>query len=265
PPIASKYQVRVGTNYRLKGGTLYDVAEINQHPRYNPRIDDYDFGIMRLSKPLIYGKRVQPIRLPNSYDIVRDGALLMASGYGRTKNPRDSYTRLHAVLLRKINFSKCLEAFEHKQYIVTPSMFCAGSKNNKRDSCKGKNETGGDSGGPIVKGKLQVGIISWGYKCAIRGYPGVYALIVSARDWIKKKMFVLLFYTAFVVRLFEAYSFNSTYDGGKIVKGFLIDIEDVPYQVEIEFEERHICGGSIISRQYILTAAHCLTLSLVIF
>lgn len=142
PSIASKYQVRVGTSYRLTGGTLYDVEEVSQHPRYNPVIDDYDFGIMRLSEPLIYGKRVQPIRLPNSYNTVKDGALLMASGYGYTKSTTDSSKRLHAVLLRKINFLKCIEAFEDKRYAITPTMFCAGSKNNKRDSCKGKNEIG---------------------------------------------------------------------------------------------------------------------------
>lgn len=49
----------------------------------------------------------------------------------------------------------------------------------------------------------------------------------------------------------------------KIVGGFQIDIEEVPYQVSLRLrlpfsgEPFHICGGAIISEYCILTAAHC--------
>lgn len=54
---------------------------------------------------------------------------------------------------------------------LTPRMLCAGR--NRKDSCQG------DSGGPLVhvsSGKL-VGVVSWGYGCARRGVPGVYAKV----------------------------------------------------------------------------------------
>lgn len=44
---------------------------------------------------------------------------------------------------------------------------------------------------------------------------------------------------------------------GRIIGGRDISIEEVPYQVSLMYFGRHICGGSIISNQYILTAAHC--------
>lgn len=43
----------------------------------------------------------------------------------------------------------------------------------------------------------------------------------------------------------------------KIVGGKVIDISVVPYQVVLQKHGFFICGGSIITRDYILTAAHC--------
>jgi trypsin len=43
----------------------------------------------------------------------------------------------------------------------------------------------------------------------------------------------------------------------KIVGGNTIDIEEVPWQVSVQYISMHICGGSIISIDYVVTAAHC--------
>lgn len=62
-------------------------------------------------------------------------------------------------------------------------MICAGDlRNGGIDSCQG------DSGGPFIQngvnGKQLTGIVSWGYQCATRGYPGVYARVSSFRLWL---------------------------------------------------------------------------------
>uniref|UniRef100_A0A182VVY4 Peptidase S1 domain-containing protein n=1 Tax=Anopheles minimus TaxID=112268 RepID=A0A182VVY4_9DIPT len=44
----------------------------------------------------------------------------------------------------------------------------------------------------------------------------------------------------------------------RIVGGRKTPIEEVPYQVSLRYFNNHICGGSIISHSWVLTAAHCL-------
>uniref|UniRef100_A0A182JXI6 Peptidase S1 domain-containing protein n=1 Tax=Anopheles christyi TaxID=43041 RepID=A0A182JXI6_9DIPT len=47
---------------------------------------------------------------------------------------------------------------------------------------------------------------------------------------------------------------NRTY---RIVGGHVADIETYPYQVSVRELNEHICGGSIITNRWILTAGHC--------
>ncbi|XP_031328604.1 trypsin alpha-4-like [Photinus pyralis] len=44
---------------------------------------------------------------------------------------------------------------------------------------------------------------------------------------------------------------------GRIVGGVDTTIESYPHQVSVMYFDRHICGGSIIAHNLILTAAHC--------
>lgn len=43
----------------------------------------------------------------------------------------------------------------------------------------------------------------------------------------------------------------------KIVGGDLIEISAVPYQASLAYEGKFICGASIISTKFLLSAAHC--------
>lgn len=45
---------------------------------------------------------------------------------------------------------------------------------------------------------------------------------------------------------------------GRIVGGIAVSIEDHPWQVSVQKSGGHACGGSIISNDFVVTAAHCL-------
>lgn len=48
--------------------------------------------------------------------------------------------------------------------------------------------------------------------------------------------------------------------GEKIVNGQVVNIEDVPYQVGLrDSESDFFCGGAIVGRKVVFTAAHCVT------
>jgi trypsin len=54
------------------------------------------------------------------------------------------------------------------------------------DTGTGAGPCDGDRGGPLImndSGKV-VGLISWGFGCAIKGYPGVYTKLSFYLDWM---------------------------------------------------------------------------------
>ncbi|KAL0266945.1 UNVERIFIED_CONTAM: hypothetical protein PYX00_009349 [Menopon gallinae] len=60
---------------------------------------------------------------------------------------------------------------------------------------------------------------------------------------------------------FNALRLNPLMPDGRIVGGVDTDITQVPYQVALESNGNHFCGGTLISDSVVLTAAHCMIFS----
>ena len=93
---------------------------------------------------------------------------------------------------------KCAKAFhEVRRVNISSSKICAYDTFGVKDSCQG------DSGGPLmlpfgsVGGQVpleggqawfQIGIVSFGYRCAQPGFPGVYTRVTEYTDWIQHQI-----------------------------------------------------------------------------
>lgn len=61
-------------------------------------------------------------------------------------------------------------------------MICGAVPEGGKDACQG------DSGGPFAVGGELVGITSWGFGCALKGYPGVYSRVPALRSWVDETL-----------------------------------------------------------------------------
>lgn len=86
--------------------------------------------------------------------------------------------------------------------ILKPGMMCAGYFEGGIDSCQGDSGKNlclqtffyvirssimskTNTGGPMVCNGILSGVISWGFKCALPRYPGIYSDVYYFRDWIE--------------------------------------------------------------------------------
>ena len=64
-------------------------------------------------------------------------------------------------------------------------------------------------------------------------------------------------FTADHLRLIKNWPHRSIFPEYRIIHGEDADIKDYPYQVSLQNNSEHNCGASIISKNYIITAGHC--------
>merc|ERR1719510_999000 len=157
--------------------TRVKISAITDHPDYNSGTLDNDFSILTLSEPVSFSSSVSPACLPASTSTDYAGQLATVSGWGTLTSGGNQPTVLHDVSVMVQSNQDCNSAYGGG---ITANMICAASPG--KDSCQG------DSGGPLVteeNGRFAlVGVVSWGYGCAMAAYPGVYARVTAQLDWV---------------------------------------------------------------------------------
>eukprot|EP00581_Thalassiosira_minuscula_P002467 CAMPEP_0183739474 /NCGR_PEP_ID=MMETSP0737-20130205/57136_1 /TAXON_ID=385413 /ORGANISM="Thalassiosira miniscula, Strain CCMP1093" /LENGTH=341 /DNA_ID=CAMNT_0025974291 /DNA_START=123 /DNA_END=1148 /DNA_ORIENTATION=- len=184
------FDVVVGRrNLSKNDGQVIPIKKQLPHPRYNDRRTDNDFMLVFL-KRAVTAKNVDLVKLNSQSSVPSVGARVTAMGWGDTDS-RDNVSRLSNVLMKvQVNVlsnDECEDSSDRYQSYygsITKNMLCA--KANRKDSCQG------DSGGPLVLKRggqdVQVGIVSWGIDCASQYFPGVYARVSSAYEWIENEV-----------------------------------------------------------------------------
>jgi trypsin len=180
---AANLSVVVGTNNNANGsGTRRTVVAVKVHPFYATN-SVYDAALLQLSAAVPAG--VTPIALSNAPandNLEVNGAAITVAGWGDI-NPATMGLLAPATLkeatLNVVDDTNCFGSTTSAEAITT---VCA-SKTGK-DSCQG------DSGGPLFakigSQRIQVGIVSRGFFCAVPQNPGMYSEVnnVDIRSFI---------------------------------------------------------------------------------
>uniref|UniRef100_A0A3Q2XQV0 trypsin n=1 Tax=Hippocampus comes TaxID=109280 RepID=A0A3Q2XQV0_HIPCM len=175
----SRVEVRLGEhNIRVTEGTEQFIrsSRVIRHPRYSSYNIDNDIMLIKLSSPATLNQHVKTVALPSS--CASAGTMCKVSGWGNTMSSSES-RRLLCLDIPILSDRDCKNSYPG---MITNAMFCAGYLEGGKDSCQG------DSGGPVVcNGELQ-GVVSWGYGCAEKDHPGVYAKVCIFNDWLESTM-----------------------------------------------------------------------------
>ncbi|XP_046749097.1 trypsin-3-like [Diprion similis] len=176
----SRYSVRIASTWRNAGGIIHQLDQIINHPNYSsPVTYANDIALLKVKEPMDFSAQVQPIPLPQQYEMVPEGEFSTISGWGTIRwlvGPAADIVQIAEVPVTSPEY--CATAYG--QSWITDDMLCAGYPEGGIDACQG------DSGGPLVVHGVLHGAVSWGSGCALAGYPGVYARVSYFRDWIRE-------------------------------------------------------------------------------
>nr|XP_033958128.1 polyserase-2-like [Pseudochaenichthys georgianus] len=179
----TRVEVQLGEhNLRVTEGKEQYISSsrVIRHPNYNPYNIDNDIMLIKLSKPATLNQFVKPVALPRS--CAPAGTMCTVSGWGSTQSSTADKNKLQCLNIPILSDRDCDNSYPG---MITDAMFCAGYLEGGKDSCQG------DSGGPVVcNGELQ-GVVSWGYGCAQKDNPGVYAKVCLFNDWLETTMRLL--------------------------------------------------------------------------
>jgi secreted trypsin-like serine protease len=174
-----------------KAGKEVPVRSAAVHPKYKGNRDsDYDVAVLTLAKPMVGLPTVELARAADR-ELERAGANAVVAGWGqhRLPDPRRGgadgavdETRPDAGGAaadgRHPGVRPLLRPARPVVRGRSPTMVCAYKRSV--DSCQG------DSGGPLfVQRKdevVQIGVVSYGFGCAVSNYPGVYTRVSAAES-----------------------------------------------------------------------------------
>ncbi|XP_078509282.1 transmembrane protease serine 9-like [Lissotriton helveticus] len=272
PIYTSSYVVRMGA-YQLSISSYNEVRSnvmnIWVNWNYTSTGSLGDIALLELETPVTFTDYIQPVCLPSASIKLPVGMSCVVTGWGNTgEGVNLQYPKtLQEVEVPIVDQQVCNSLYGNILY----DMVCAGNLEGGKDSCQG------DSGGPMVckfgSTWLLAGIVSWGEGCARPNYPGVYTRVSVYEDWIRQHVPEV----GSVVINGSSQPTNSTVPPlqttaqnisqprvcgrpaaiSRIASGQAAQEGEWPWQVSIQAYGSHICGGTLISDQWVLSAASC--------
>ncbi|XP_055934773.1 clotting factor G beta subunit-like isoform X1 [Argiope bruennichi] len=192
----TNFAIRAG-DINLNNGYSVNVTKIILHERFIPGQYYNDIAILILEKEV--EQFLRPICLPSPELSVRNltGANTSMLGWGHTSYHGKGTDKLQVVEnIPVVPNEKCRQAYRRVGRSrlprgITNDFICAGLEEGGKDACQS------DSGGPLMYPDegyfrnirwVQVGIVSFGFRCGEPGFPGVYTRVSSHMNWILQNM-----------------------------------------------------------------------------
>uniref|UniRef100_A0A8D3DSI9 chymotrypsin n=1 Tax=Scophthalmus maximus TaxID=52904 RepID=A0A8D3DSI9_SCOMX len=270
------------------------VARIILHPNYDSDTNNNDIALLRLSSPVKFTDYIRPVCLAASGSVFNNGTDCWVTGWGAVKEGEslplpETLQEVEVPVLgnRQCN---CLNGVG----TVTDNMICAGVLAGGKDSCQG--DSGGPMVSKQGSVWVQSGVVSFGFGCARPNLPGVYSRVSRYQSWINSFIrsdrpgFVQ--FTSSGPDADSSYTcpglppllITTTSGAGTCTDGpeatttepvsettmcgitplntRIVGGEDAPpgswpWQVSLQRFGGHVCGGSLINREWVMSAAHC--------
>ncbi|KAF7709304.1 hypothetical protein HF521_016154 [Silurus meridionalis] len=223
-----------------------EVQKYIMHPCYRKNERPNDIMLLKLKSNAKLNKAVKVIALPEEDESIPANQLCLIAGWGKTaQNSAESSVLKEATLKVQFNF-ECRNIW--KDRFLADSMICTVS-DGKKAFCQG------DSGSPLICGNEPIGIAAYtfGGNCLNRKFPEERKsmLLSSVFVWWSTDM---LFTISLVVLsvIHSCGGMESSIIGGKVAIP-----HSRPYMVSVQNDKKHKCGGLLIRKNYVLTAAHC--------
>ncbi|XP_055378916.1 venom protease [Condylostylus longicornis] len=159
----------------------FRIANVKQHIDFDPITYENDIAIIVLERSTIFNSYIWPVCMPPLEENWEGwNAVVIGWGTQYFGGPRSNI--LMEVSIPIWEQQKCKDTYE-VSYRIGENVICAGDVEQGKDSCQG------DSGGPLLvqlpnRRWIVVGLVSWGYQCGDKNYPGIYTLVNKYISWI---------------------------------------------------------------------------------
>ncbi|KAF2903165.1 hypothetical protein ILUMI_03023 [Ignelater luminosus] len=176
--VEVKYINIISNNKEWRKGRKHKIAKMIMNKYYNKHILSNDSSLIKVIEPFTLKNEVPIAVAASDYEyIVNITATVIGWGHNETDSKVIQNT-LFAVDVVIFSQTYCTKLYGLGA--VTSDMFCAGAYEGGKDACQF------DSGGPIVKNNILIGIISWGGDCGNKTQPGVYGKLSYFIRWFKE-------------------------------------------------------------------------------